>query len=200
MIAQKKGGKVTMALIEDRETFVSVDIETAGAAPGAYSLLAIGACTLARPGAGRATFYVELKPDKDRVDETAMAVHGLDPVRLAEEGVAPEEALLRFEEWALASIPPGKQPLFLAFNAPFDWMFVNDYFVRYLGRNPFGHNAIDIKAVYMGAARCRWSETSSKYLRPRYLGQSPLSHNALEDAIDQATVFEGILREYFGAR
>ena len=27
-------------------------------------------------------------------------------------------------------------------------MFVNDYFHRFLGRNPFGHAALDLKAFF----------------------------------------------------
>ena len=42
--------------------------------------------------------------------------------------------------------------VFVGFNAPFDWSFVNYYFHRFLGHNPFGFTAVDIKAYYMGAA------------------------------------------------
>ena len=75
-----------------------------------------------------------------------MEIHGLDLARLTVEGVEPEQALIRFEQWLNQVIPVQIQPIFLAFNAPFDWMFVNDYFQHYLERNPFGHNALDIKA------------------------------------------------------
>jgi hypothetical protein len=74
-------------------------------------------------------------------------------------------------------------------------MFVNDYFHRYLGRNPFGHAALDIKALYMGMAGVSWEETSMRHLAPRYVGGVGLTHNALQDAIDQARILEGILAE-----
>ena len=41
------------------ETFISVDVETAGPNPSQYSLLAIGACCVSSP---EQNFYVELKP------------------------------------------------------------------------------------------------------------------------------------------
>ncbi len=35
---------------------------------------------------------------------------------------------------------------FVAFNASFDWMFVKDYFHRFLGRNTFGHADVQDQA------------------------------------------------------
>ncbi len=172
---------------------ISVDVETAGPNPGSFALLSIGACTLIHP---RQTFYVELKPDRFDFQPQAMEIHGLDLDRLAREGVPPREALLRFEDWIGAAVPKDRQPIFLAFNAPFDWMFLNDYFYRYLGRNPFGHSALDIKAYYMGASKVPWCQTSGSEMRRIFLGGKNLSHNALEDAVEQAVLFEKILERY----
>jgi DNA polymerase III epsilon subunit-like protein len=171
---------------------VVVDVEAAGPVPSQYALLSIGACTLGEP---RETFYVELQPDRAGSTEEAMAVHGLSLDRLAVEGVPPAEAMARFAAWLAAITPHGPRPLFVGLNAPFDWMFVNDYFHRYVGQNPFGHAALDIKALYMGMAGVPWEETSMRHLAPRYLGGGGLAHNALQDAIDQARILEGILAE-----
>jgi ribonuclease T len=179
-------------IFEQLHTIVSVDIEAAGAIPSQYALLSIGACTLTRP---QHTFYVELIPDKDNFDSQALQVHGLDIEQLKENGLPPEAAMRRFADWLTNILPAGEKPIMLAFNAPFDWMFIHDYFIRYLGDNPFGHSAIDIKAVYLGATGKSWRETSGEYLHSRYHDGSKLSHNALEDAIAQGEIFEGILRE-----
>ena len=40
--------------------------------------------------------------------------------------------------------------MFVGFNASFDWSFVNWYFHKFVGTNPFGVAALDIKAYYMG--------------------------------------------------
>ncbi|MFN2155125.1 MAG: exonuclease domain-containing protein [Anaerolineae bacterium] len=175
--------------------YIVVDVETAGPNPGQYALLSIGACTVGEP---RETFYVELQPDRDTTTEEAVSVHGLSMEQLAREGTPPGEAMRRFAVWVAEVTPEGVRPLFVGFNAPFDWMFVNDYFHRYLGRNPFGHAALDIKALYMGAADVPWEETSMRHLAPRYLGGVQLTHNALQDAIDQARILEGILDELAG--
>jgi DNA polymerase III epsilon subunit-like protein len=175
-----------------RDFYISVDIETAGPNPSQYSLLTIGACTLTEP---RENIYLELIPVNDRMTNEAFAVHHLDLKRLADKGLTPARAMASFEDWIKSVTPPESQPVFLAFNAPFDWMFVNDYFHRYLGRNPFGHTAVDIKALYMGATGTPWSETTLSYMAPRYLSRGEITHHALRDALDQAEMFEKILDE-----
>jgi ribonuclease T len=182
------------SILDDLDCYISVDIEAAGPIPSQYALLSIGACSLSHP---RRTFYAELVPDKNQVDPRSMQIHGLDLSRLTLEGLPPEDALRRFADWLKEITPPGCSPLMVGFNAPFDWMFINDYFIRYLGSNPFGHSAVDIKAVYMGASGKSWAETSGVNLHQFYDAGSQLSHNALDDAISQAVIFEGILKEFF---
>ena len=77
----------------------------------------------------------------------------------------------------------------MAFNAPFDWMFISDYFHRFLGHNPFGHSALDMKAFYMGLHGSSWKNTAMNHVAIDYLEGGQISHNALEDARDQAQIF-----------
>ena len=126
----------------NNETYISVDVETAGPNPSTYSLLSIGACVVFDP---QRIFYVELQPVNEHKLSSALAISGLDWDQLKTDGLPPKEAMSRFADWVGDLI----HPIFVAFNAPFDWMFVNDYFHRYLRHNPFGHSALDIKAFYM---------------------------------------------------
>ena len=174
------------------EIFVSVDVETAGPNPRDYAMLSIGACVVDQPGR---SFYVELVPTTMDVVPSALAVSGLSMEALARDGVEPKAALLQFEEW-LAELPG--PPIFTAFNAAFDWMFIDDYFRRFLGRNPFGHAALDIKAYAMGVANSTWAATSMRFLSPLYLDGQPLEHNALSDARDQAELFRALRAEAGG--
>jgi DNA polymerase III epsilon subunit-like protein len=174
------------------EAYISVDVEAAGPNPSQYSLLTIGACTIRER---HSTFYVELKPVNMNAVPEALAISHLSMERLAERGLEPAEALRRFESWLNAEVPSEQMPLFVSFNAPFDWMFVADYFHRFLGRNPFGHTALDIKAYYMGLKGVRWEDTTMRSIAPIYLGERQLTHHALRDAMDQAEIFQKLLNE-----
>ena len=176
----------TNLLQTDLERIISVDVETSGSHPSEYALLSIGACTLFQP---RQTFYTELVPDREGEDMEAMAVHNLNMADLRKKGLPPAQALREFSNWLEQTIHDGQQPLFMGFNAPFDWMFLNDYFLRYTGANPFGHSALDIKSFLMGFRRIPWSQTSMKFLT-----DDPLLHNALADAESQADIFLDILK------
>jgi len=176
----------------NHETYISIDIETSGPNPSTYSLLSIGACTIYNP---KETFYAELQPVNENKISDAMMVSGLDWNHLKENGLPPNEAMEQFSQWVGRVIPEGVQPIFVAFNAPFDWMFINDYFHRYLGHNPFGHKALGIKAYYMGLIGVPWEETGMQHISRRYDEDLNLTHNALQDALDQARLFSKILAE-----
>jgi DNA polymerase III epsilon subunit-like protein len=77
-------------------------------------------------------------------------------------------------------------------------MFVNGAFHRHLGQNPFGHSALDIKALAMGVAGIGWADTSYSALAARYGLDAELPHHALEDARLQARLFAMILAERQG--
>jgi DNA polymerase III epsilon subunit-like protein len=172
--------------------YIVVDVETAGPTPGAHALLSIGACTLGEP---RQTFYIELQPDAAEVVEEAMQINKLSLETLRREGLPPREALAQFASWIDHMRPENSKAVFTAFNAPFDWMFVHHYFHKYLGFNPFGHKALDIKAYYMGVYGVSWSETSHNTVSAKLTHNRQLPHHALQDAILEAELFELILAE-----
>lgn len=174
------------------EWLVSVDVEASGPTPGQYSLLSIGACLVDAP---ERTFYVELRPVSEAATEEAARVHGLEMERLQHEGLEPALAMASFEAWLRAEVPPQARPVFVGFNASFDWMFVADYFQRFLGRNPFGHTALDIKSYAMGMSGSSWSDTTKGALARRYPDHPDLTHNALQDAISQAALFRRLRAE-----
>jgi DNA polymerase III epsilon subunit-like protein len=176
------------------ETWISVDVETSGPTPAAGSLLAIGACLVDRP---EEAIELLFRPDPALPwSDDAEAIHRLSRDRLAREGLPPREAMKRFAAWLEAVVPAGSRPVFVAFNAPFDWMFVADAAWRHLGRNPFGISALDLKALYLGRHMdtvLRWGETSSDHVRARYPVDLPHTHGALDDAREQAAICRWIL-------
>jgi len=124
-----------------------------------------------------------------------MAVHELSRDVLAKAGATPQDAMQQFADWVKQVVEPGALPVFVAFNAPFDWMFVNTYFHRYLGYNPFGHKALDIKAYFMGLHGVPWLETSHRDILRHYANHSKLTHHALTDALAEADLFQAMLTE-----
>lgn len=169
------------------EIFISVDVETAGPIPGEYSLLSIGACRVNAPSH---TFMCELKPINHNADPQALLVTGLSLDVLRRRGLDPQVAMQRFEDWLRGGISADELLVFVGLNAPFDWSFVNYYFHRFLGRNPFGFTALDIKAYYMGVTGCRWSDTRSSQIARSLNVELASNHEALHDAQYQAELFQ----------
>lgn len=169
-----------------KEKFISVDIEASGPIPGEYSMLSLGACSVFDQSQ---TFYVEFKPITLKYDLEAIRVAGLSMEALSKTGVDPKVGMQRFATW-VKEVCEGARPVFVAFNASFDWMFVDYYFHRFLGHDPFGVSGLDIKAYYMGKfGKKAWAETSKRWIDSRFLGGRH-THHALDDAIEQAEIFK----------
>lgn len=177
--------------MSDREIFVSVDVETAGPIPGEYSLLSIGACNVDNDAQ---TFACELQPINDNADPKALKVSGFSLEDLRRTGLPPTEAMHRFRDWLKDLVDRDSVLVFVGFNAPFDWSFINYYFHKFLGENPFGFTALDIKAYYMGSTGCRWSDTRSSRIDAAIRTTRQPDHKALHDAKYQAELFR-LIRE-----
>jgi DNA polymerase III epsilon subunit-like protein len=94
-----------------------------------------------------------------------------------------------FRDWIGLAVGTTGIPIFVGFNAAFDWSFVNYYFHRYIGENPFGFSALDIKSLYMGATKCPWKETKSSHIATKLNPKLAGNHDALQDAQYQAELF-----------
>lgn len=168
------------------EVYISVDVETSGPIPGAYSMLALGACEIGRTDR---RFYIELRPTSEMFLPDAMKVVGRSLADFAQSGHDPAKAMTAFRDW-IHQVSEGREPVFVGFNATFDWSFVNWYFHTYLRDNPFGFGGIDIKSYYMGLVGCSWADTRSSRIPKQFKGESPHTHNALDDAVEQAEMFK----------
>jgi DNA polymerase III epsilon subunit-like protein len=175
------------------ELFVSVDIEASGPTPSTGSLIALGACLIDDDSQ---TFYRLIKPLPDLPwSEAAERVHQLPRSRVDVEGLDPVAAMTDFAGW-VERCADGRRPVFVGWNAGFDWMFVADYLERYVGRNPFGYAPLDAKAYIMGLHQLpKWSDTRRGELDGLYGPADPMSHNALDDARQQARFFRRVLAE-----
>lgn len=174
------------------EILVSIDVETSGPTPGTGSLLSVGACLVTDPAQ---TFYRELRPIEGLPwDRATERVHGLTRTYLATAGLAPDAAMADLVAWVGSVAPAPARAVFVGFNAPFDWMFVADYLHRFTGGNPFGHGALDLKALYMGRhGVARWAETTQEHVRRAHPVTARGTHHALDDARVQAALARSLL-------
>jgi DNA polymerase III alpha subunit (gram-positive type) len=180
MMSQSKG---------ERENYISIDIEASGPIPGKYSMLSVGACLVGRTSV---SFYEELKPLNMNFVPEALNVASLSLGDLFLTGAHPRDAMVRFQDW-IADTSGGQAPVFVGFNAVFDWSFVNWYFHEFLGLNPFGFGGVDIKSYYMGLTGETWARSTSGQLPAEFQPDHGQTHNALDDARSQAQIFERLL-------
>lgn len=185
---------------EKRATWFSVDIECSGPVPALYDMVSLGAVVVAPGKDGKLqtgdTFYVELRPESERVDAGAMKVNGLDIEQLRREGTPRREALERLTEWVKAHTLPGTRPVFVGHNAPFDWSFVSWCYEAEGMKNPFGYKALCTKSLATGKLGIHWFDSSKEVLEKR-LGLEPedmtLKHRADYDAVYQAKLLIKLL-------
>ncbi len=181
-------------------TYFSVDVEASGPVPGLYNLVSLGATVAAKGADGRyrlgESFYAELKPVFPGQDPSANQVHGLDPERLAREGLDPRAALAALSDFVARATEPGTAPTFVGHVAVFDWMYVAWYYAWAGLPNPFGYKGIDTKSLAMGLLRLPWPETGKETLCAR-LGlaeqDAPTVHRADADAAHQARLLIALL-------
>lgn len=178
-----------------------MDIETSGPVPGIHSLLSIGVTHVRRIGGEYKLFddlYLELQPTHAGVHEAAMAIHKLALDQLAKTGLPPKEAMEKLYAWVRDKQKDVRdRPVFVAHNAPFDWMFCAYTFGHTGVPNPFGHSAIDTKALAMGKLDLPWTQTSLKTVASKLPSVPPRDestlHHAGADARYQAVVFAALM-------
>ena len=91
-----------------------------------------------------------------------------------------------FQEWLRRF--PG-QPTFMSDNPAYDWQWINFYFWKHLGYNPFGHSARRIGDFYAGLVGDFTKASHWKRLR-----RTKHDHNPVNDAMGNAEAFERMLR------
>jgi len=167
------------------ETYLSVDIETTGLIVGEDNISSIGACVV---GDTKDNFYIELKPFTDKFRQESVDVSGMSIDYLKRNGADILYGLNEFKKW----IDKHPRPVFVGFPLCFDFAFVHQYFLKYMGRDPFGRTSagLDIKTYAMVILKCDMRDTAKKKLKEIIKWEGVHSHNALDDAIEQANLLE----------
>ncbi len=105
----------------------------------------------------------------------------------------PDVAMKRYLAW-LKGLPG--RPVFVAYPAAFDFMFVYWYLIRFTGESPFSHSALDIKTFAMAMLKTNYRDSTKRNMPRRWFDKLPHRHVALDDAIEQGALFCNMLAEH----
>ncbi|HWA27675.1 MAG TPA: hypothetical protein VG734_18610 [Lacunisphaera sp.] len=163
-------------------SYFIVDVESDGPIPADYSMVCFGAIRF--DDALATTFFGRTRPISDRFIPEALAVSGYS----REQHAAfddPAAVMTSFAAW-LEQHSKGR-PVFVSDNLAYDWQFVNFYFHRFTGKNPFGFSGRRIGDLYAGLLRDAAKASEWKKFRiTRH------SHDPVDDARGNAEALKKI--------
>ena len=178
------------------EIYVSTDVETDGPIPGPYSMLSFGSAAYLADKTLLGTFEANLETlPGARSHPRAMAFWEAHPEAWAacrEDPQPPEVVMPNYVAWVKAL--PGK-PVFIAWPATFDFLFMYWYMIRFAGESPFGHSGLDIRTYAMAVLGEPWGRSTKRRLPRGWFDKLPHTHRALDDAIEQGALFCNMLAE-----
>lgn len=173
--------------------YISCDVETDGPIPGEFSMLSLGAVAFNEEGIKIDTFYSNLLPlPNAKQDPKTMQWWQTEKEawELTQENQQqPEKTMSEFLSWLKSFNEDVK---LIGYPLPFDFMFIVWYLVKFTGKNPLGHNGIDIRSYYMGRADVNFDKSSKNYIPNELHSTHPHTHHALDDAIGQGELFFNI--------
>jgi hypothetical protein len=178
------------------EIYVSTDVETDGPIPGPHSLLSFASAAYRADKTLVGTFSANLHtlPSAAGHPET-MAWWQTQPEAWAAaraELQDPAVAMPAYVAW-VRSLPGS--PVFVAYPAGFDFLFVYWYLIRFAGESPFSFSALDVKTYAMALLKKEYRQSSKRNFPQNWFDPLPHTHRALDDAIEQGALFCNMLRE-----
>jgi len=176
------------------EIYVSTDVETDGPIPGPHSMLSFGSAAYTADKRLVGTFSANLVTLPGAVgDPKTMAWWGTQPAAWAacREGARDAAAVIpEYVGWLKGL--PGK-PVFVAYPAGFDFLFVYWYLIRFAGESPFSHSALDIKTFAMAVLGTEYRAATKRNMPRDWFDSLPHTHVALDDAVGQGALFCNML-------
>ena len=172
------------------EIYVSTDVEADGPIPGPHSMLSFGSAAFREDKTIVSTFSanLELLPAASG-DPRTMSWWATQPAAWeATRRGAREPAAVMSEYVKWLEGLPGK-PVFVGYPASYDFMFVYWYLIRFTGKSPFSHSALDIKTLAMAALGSGYRDAVKRNMPRDWFEERPHNHVALDDAIGQGILF-----------
>jgi hypothetical protein len=183
------------------EIYVSTDVETDGPIPGPHSMLSFASAAHRPDKTVVSTFSANLeelsgaKPHPATMDWWNQRREEYEATR--RNTLDPAEAMRRYVFW-LKGLPD--RPVFVAYPAGFDFLFVYWYLIRFTGESPFSISALDIKTYAMAMLKCDYRDAVKRNMPKRWFDDLPHTHQALDDALEQGALFCNMLAENLKAR
>lgn len=177
------------------EIYISTDVEADGPIPGPHSMLSFASAAFTPDKALVSTFSANLEtlegasPHPETMQWWATQPQAWAACRTDLE--SPQHAMRRYVDW-IATLT-GK-PVFVAYPAGFDFLFVYWYLMRFVGQSPFSHSALDIKTYAMAVLKTEYRESTKRNMPKQWLDPQSHTHVALDDAIEQGALFCNMLR------
>jgi hypothetical protein len=178
--------------------YISTDVETDGPIPGVNSMLSLGSAWFDEHGDLRASFSANLHTlpgavaDAKALDWWRGQSRAWAACRSDLE--APEAAMTRYAAWLEGLAAKGDRLIFVAWPVGFDFTFVYWYLIRFAGRCPFGHSALDMRSFAMGLLGGDYGALGKERLPAHWIPEEKHTHVALDDAIEQGRLFANMMR------
>lgn len=180
-----------------KEIYISTDIESDGPIPGANSMLSFASVAFSDAGDVISTFERNLellegaKPNDDtmkwwQTQPEAWAACRKEPKRIS-------DAMQDYVAWV--ETLPGT-PVFVAYPAGYDFMFMYWYMIKFVGSSPFSFSALDIKTYAMCLLKRDFRKTNKDIFPSRWFDKRfKHTHTAIDDAMEQGLMFINMLKD-----
>lgn len=155
-------------------SYISVDCEFDGPAPGLYSMVCFGAVVV-EPSLTK-IFYGQTKPISNQYQEESLAISGFSR-KEHEKFDDPEKVMLDFYKWIKDN--SYKRPILISDNNGADAAWINYYMIRYIGNNPFGWSSRRIGDLYCGFV-------NDEFAKWKHLRKTKHDHSPINDAMGNA--------------
>lgn len=177
------------------EIYLSTDIETDGPIPGPHSMLSIGCAAYTADKQLVSTFCANLETlDGASAHPKTAQWWATQPQAweaCRKDLQKPEAAMRAYVDWIKTL--HGK-PVFVAYPAGFDFLFVYWYLIRFVGESPFSHSALDMKTYAMALLKTGYRDSTKRNMPKQWFDDFPHTHIALDDAIEQGALFCNMLQ------
>jgi hypothetical protein len=179
-----------------QEIYLSTDVETDGPIPGPHSMLSLGCAAYTADKQLLGTFSANFETLPGAMAHPKTAAWWLTQPQAWEacrkDLQTPASAMKSYVAW-IKSLK-GK-PVFVAYPAGFDFLFVYWYLINFAGESPFSHSALDMKSFAMAVMKRDFRDCTKRNMPKHWFDEFPHTHVALDDAIEQGAIFCNMLRE-----